>query len=56
MTTGSTASGAEHGSALERQPSPWRALSTDEIVSVLDRLTDGILVLGLEGHIQYVSE
>ena len=37
-------------------PTPWVALSADELVGVLDRLTDGILVLGPEGYIQYASE
>ena len=38
----------EHGGEGEvtGPPTPWVALSADELVGVLDRLTDGILVLG----------
>jgi PAS domain S-box-containing protein len=48
--------GQEVNEAMVDSPTPWVALSADELVGVLDRLTDGILVLGPEGYIQYASE
>lgn len=48
--------GQEVNEAMVDSPTPWVALAADELVGVLDRLTDGILVLGPEGYIQYASE